>query len=319
MDNKMKRIFFSILLLLFITGTLMASPIDAAEKAARQEAKVQRETARAERLATKEKAKLAHPKDATDDVEDENDSPTLDVPARRGRMLNLPVRSGVTFQVFWIPKEGATATVMLMPGGDGSVGRILNGQPTGHNFLVRSRELFADQGFNVALVGRPSDVSDLSLKYRTTSEHVGDLKIIMEALRREAPVPIWMVGTSRGTVSSTAAAITYGKQELAGIVLTSSLLNQKKAGNIPSQRLERIQIPVLVLHHAHDECEWCRPSEAVNIIHGLDNAPIKKLIMVGGGKNPRGNPCSGSHNHGYMGMEREAVDIIAIWIKKPIS
>ena len=181
MGNKMKRILFSILLLLFITGTLVASPIDAAEKASRQEAKAQREAARAERLATKEKekAKVARPKDATDDVEDENDSPTLDVLARPGQMLNLPVRSGVTFQVFWIPKEGATATVMLMPGGDGSVGRMVNGQPTGHNFLVRSRNLFSDQGFNVALVGRPSD---LSLKYRTTS--LSTLAISRSSLKR---------------------------------------------------------------------------------------------------------------------------------------
>ena len=325
-ENNMKTLFKKVVAtfvytlgLTFILPTYARDAAQDADRAARLEAKGEREAARAERLAAKENAKTSHPDGASDDSEDENNSETSVAANGLGRMLNVPLRSGATFQVFWIPKAGATATVMLMPGGDGSIGRVVNGQPTGHNFLVRSRELFAERGFNVALVGRPSDVQDLSLKYRTTSAHLDDLKTIIEAIKREAPVPVWMVGTSRGTVSSTAAAIAYGKEELAGIVLTSSLLSSKKSGYIPGQRLSRIQIPVLVVHHAHDECEWCRPSEAVNIIRGLDNAPIKKLIMADGGKNPRGNPCSGGHNHGYMGMEKEVVDIIATWIKKPIS
>lgn len=49
----------------------------------------------------------------------------------------------------------------------------------------------------------------------------------------------------------------------------------------------------------------------------LKNAPVKKLIMVDGGANPVGDPCEGLHWHGYIGMEKETVDIIADWIKHP--
>ena len=51
----------------------------------------------------------------------------------------------------------------------------------------------------------------------------------------------------------------------------------------------------------------------------LKNAPVKKEIMVSGGENPTGNVCEALHWHGYIGMEREAVDLIAEWIKKPIN
>jgi hypothetical protein len=49
------------------------------------------------------------------------------------------------------------------------------------------------------------------------------------------------------------------------------------------------------------------------------NAPIKKLMVVDGGANPSGDVCAGQHWHGFIGMEREAVDQIAGWIKAPAN
>jgi hypothetical protein len=36
------------------------------------------------------------------------------------------------------------------------MGKIIDGQPTSANFLVRSRNYFADNGLNVAVMGLPS-------------------------------------------------------------------------------------------------------------------------------------------------------------------
>ena len=236
----------------------------------------------------------------------------------QGQLLKVATaRPDVVVPVFWMPKDGAIATVMLMPGGGGGFGRIVDGQPTSGNFLVRSREYFAAQGFNVAVVGRASDQEDLDYGYRISDEHMSDLKKVVEALKRESTAPVWMIGTSRGTVSTTAAAVAFGNEQLAGIVLTSSVTNQKKQGAVPSQKLGNIRIPVLVMHHASDACPVCRPYEARNIIGGLNNSPFKKLIMETGGGNPTGNPCAGQHYHGFIGMEKEAVDSIATWIKNP--
>jgi len=49
------------------------------------------------------------------------------------------------------------------------------------------------------------------------------------------------------------------------------------------------------------------------------NVPIKMLMLVGGGANPIGDVCTGQHWHGFIGMERVAVDQIAGWIKAPAN
>lgn len=234
------------------------------------------------------------------------------------RLIKVPTREAVV-PVFWMPRDGATATVMLMPGGNGGFGHIVDGQPNGGNFLVRSREYFADQGFNVAVVGRPSDLEDLDYSYRISDEHIGDLKKAVEAIKQLAPQPVWIVGTSRGTVSTAAAAVAFGNEQLAGIVLTSSVVNVRKPGAVPSQDIGKIRIPVLVFHHEKDSCVHCRPDEVRWIMRGLKNAPIKKQIMVNGGANPTGDACAGQHWHGFIGMEKESVDIISNWIKSPTN
>jgi hypothetical protein len=54
------------------------------------------------------------------------------------------------------------------------------------------------------------------------------------------------------------------------------------------------------------------------ILKGLTNAPVKKLMLVDGGAHPSGDACAGQHWHGFVGMEREAIQQIADWIKNPI-
>ena len=49
------------------------------------------------------------------------------------------------------------------------------------------------------------------------------------------------------------------------------------------------------------------------------NALIKMLMLVDGGANPSGDVCAGQHWHGFIGMEREAVDQITGWIKAPAN
>lgn len=95
------------------------------------------------------------------------------------------------------------------------------------------------------------------------------------------------------------------------------MTSNKRTGAVPEQKLEAIRIPVLVLHHEKDACSVTFPRGARWIIDGLKNAPVKKQVMVNGGANPTGDPCESLHWHGFIGMEKQAVDIIANWIKNP--
>ena len=233
------------------------------------------------------------------------------------RLLRLETRPGVTVPVYYMQRPGATATLILLPGGAGGFGALVDGQPSGLNFLVRSREYFAAAGFNVAVMSRASDKSDLTTAERLSEDHLQDIKQLVDYLKADSGLPVWLVGTSRGTVSATAAAVKFGNADLAGIVLSSSIVRFKIAGALPRQDLAAIRIPVLVLHHAQDACSACQPFEVPAIISGLKNAPFRQLLLVNGGGNPSGDPCEALHFHGYIGMENEAVGLITDWIKQP--
>lgn len=232
------------------------------------------------------------------------------------RLIKIDTRPGVTVSFWYMPRPGATATVVLLPGGSGGIG-FKHGVPTSQNFLVRSRDLFAGHDVNVAIVGRPSDKKDLDNIFRADPRHVEDLRDVVRYLKKESKAPVWLVGTSRGTISATAAAIAFGADELAGVVLTSSITSYRIATAVPQQALDRVRIPVLVMHHEKDACPVCAPYEAKYIMQGLKNAPVKKLVVVSGGGDPRGDPCEALHWHGYIGMESQAVDTIMAWIKNP--
>jgi hypothetical protein len=107
--------------------------------------------------------------------------------------------------------------------------------------------------------------------------------------------------------------------QIAGGVVSSSVVAYKKAGALPKQDLKQIKVPVLVYHHEKDACDICRPNEVPSILSGLKNSPVKKLMMVSGGSNPTGSPCEGNHWHGFIGMEQQAVSEISAWIKNPTN
>lgn len=235
-----------------------------------------------------------------------------------GVMFKVPTREGVRTTVFWEAVPSAKATVLLFPGGGGGFGRVEEGRATSQNFLVRAEPFFVAQGFSVAIFGRPSDVEALDYTDRISPAHMADVRKVLAFVKGQADVPVWLVGTSRGTVSATAAAIEL-QNDIAGVVLTSSVVSFKKPGAVPRQDLAEIRVPVLVLHHARDACHLCQPFEVPAILRGLRNAPVRKEIMVSGGENPTGDVCEALHWHGFIGMEREAVDLIGNWIRNPVN
>ena len=233
-----------------------------------------------------------------------------------GTLFRVPTRPDVKTTLFWEPVEGAKATVFMFPGGGGGFGKIEDGKPTSNNFLVRSVPYFTANGFNVAIFGRPSDSEDLDYADRISDTHMVDVRKVLDFVKAKSTAPVWIVGTSRGTISATATAI-HEQGDIAGLVLTSSVGSYKKPGAVPKQDLAAIKVPVLVFHHSKDACIHCRPDEVPAAFKGFRNAPVKKLIFVDGGANPTGDVCAGQHWHGFIGMEKEAVDTLSGWIGSP--
>jgi hypothetical protein len=233
-----------------------------------------------------------------------------------GERITITTRSGMSTDVFWHPTPNALATVFILPGGDGGFGVVQNGLPSSRNFLVRTAPYWInDEGFNYMVFGNPSDRPALDYPDRVTTDHLTDLKETLAWLKTKTTTPIWIVGTSRGTVSAALALINIKDSQIAGGVFSSSITSLSKVGALPGQDLARISVPVLVVHHEADACNVTRPQEVPLIFNALRNSPARKLLMMSGGSGASGNPCRALHTHGYVGIEQNTVHSIATWIR----
>ncbi|MDI6747682.1 MAG: CocE/NonD family hydrolase [Rhodocyclaceae bacterium] len=233
-------------------------------------------------------------------------------------VVDIPTRPGVTQRMLVLPAPDPKAAVILFAGGHGGLqisphGALKWGE---NNFLVRTRQLFADQGLLVIVVDTPSDrQSEPFLSgFRQVPEHVEDIKAVIAWVRGQAPVPVWLVGTSRGTQSAAYVATQLAGQEGPdGMVLTATILTDKKSRPVPTMPLDKLRIPVLVVHHEQDGCSHCSFNGIPALMDKLGNAPRKQLLSFTGGEN-RGDPCAAMAYHGFNGLERDVVAQIAAWI-----
>jgi pimeloyl-ACP methyl ester carboxylesterase len=232
--------------------------------------------------------------------------------------VTLQTRDGVTQSFLLdIPAVQPAAVAVLFPGGYGSIrlrmeeGQIKLGEG---NFLVRSRKLFAEGGLATAVVDTPSDQAiGMADWFRLGDKHAADVAAVVAALKKRFPdAPVFLVGTSRGTLSAAAAGRVLA-DGVAGVVLTSTMFVAAHSGQgLSGFDFTTIRAPVLFVHHADDSCNVTPYRNAKAL------AAKFPLITVHGGDAPRSDPCEAFSAHGYLGRERETVEAMVNWmLKKP--
>lgn len=231
---------------------------------------------------------------------------------------DIETRPGVTQRVLLIRPDKPVASVILFAGGQGALNISSDGGLGGGrgNFLVRSRQMFARHQLMVAVIDAPSDRMPQGLgRFRVTAEHARDIAGVIAALRKEAHLPVWLIGTSRGTTSAASATIALKTDGPDGIVLTSSIVSAHDWGSVNSMKLAEIGVPALVVHHRNDQCRHCLIGDVTPLMDGLRNSPKTELVAFDGGGPVKGDPCEPWHYHGFVGIEPEVVARIAGWIK----
>lgn len=222
----------------------------------------------------------------------------------------LPTRPGVTERFVLITPEHPIASLILFSGGDGQLRISDDGdiRASKNNFLVRTRDQWVAQGFQVALVDMPSDGVE-----RDSYRYAQDIRYVAEFLKKKSNIPLWLVGTSRGTTSAASVSVKFASDTLLnGVVLTSSIFEGE--GSVTALDLSRIKVPVLVVHHRDDGCH-VTPYELTSTLLGhLSSAPAKELITIEGGSDS-GKPCEAMAHHGYNGVESVVVQKVSDWIK----
>lgn len=242
-------------------------------------------------------------------------------------LVAVPVRPGTTMTYLGLlGREKPATAVVLLPGGKGVLGLGPGGAIATDlrlNFLIRSRGLFARQGFYVAALDAPSDLEDgMDGAYRLSLQHAKEIGEVIAYLKGRLGVPVWVVGTSSSTLSAVNAAGCLpagGGPQPDGIVLTSSMLTLTPfcGTSVYDASLSAIRAPVLVVFHRDDACA-CTPGAAAagaRLLAALPATSAKEHRIFTGGARPISGPCAARAPHGFFGIEEQVVKSIADWIK----
>jgi hypothetical protein len=211
----------------------------------------------------------------------------------------------------WDDGHQPAAVAVLFTGGAGVVGLLKNGIPRpGANFLVRSRRLFLAQGIATAVVDAPSDLGLLTDTIRMSARHARDVAAVVTDVKQRFPESrVYLVGTSRGTVSAAYAGAALGTT-VAGVVLSSTIFTASKGGSGLSRfDYASIKSPLLVVHHVDDTCVVTPYGPAKEL------GQTYPLISVSGGDAARSDPCEAFSAHGYLGVEAPTVAAIGRWMR----
>jgi hypothetical protein len=232
--------------------------------------------------------------------------------------VNVDTRPGVTQGFLLIEPRHYEASVILFVGDVGNLGLGPDGVAPFNqgNFLMRTRDLFAAQALRVAIIDAPSDRPDL-FDFRDTPEHAQDVAGVIAYLRHTSRTPVWLVGTSRGTVSvAYVASVLHGPAGPDGVVFTSSLLlpGGGDPSSVFSADLGAITVPALVVHNQLDACFVTLFADVHLLVDALVNAQDLQLVPVTGGGPPSGDPCGAFHYHGYIGIEAKVAKIVGDYI-----
>lgn len=234
------------------------------------------------------------------------------------KVVDIPTRPGVMQRLLVMAPASPTAAVILFAGGHGGLQMAADGSfGWGRgNFLIRSRQLFVDQGLLTVVLDAPSDrqSSPYLAGFRQGPEHAADVQAVIAWLRQQVALPVWLVGTSRGTQSVAAVATRLSRADGPdGLVLTATILTDPTAPSVPAMALDQLSIPVLVAHHELDACSHCAFGQMPGLMQKLEALPRRQLLSFRDGIS-RGDPCEAMAHHGFNGIEREVVGQIAAWM-----
>ena len=241
--------------------------------------------------------------------------------ARRDTISGAEADVTVQFMVHR-PSGQPKALVVLFAGGNGNTG--ITGDPAtgqvfsaGMNFLVRSAELFARNGYVALTVDRPSNgpPNPAYNQYRVSAAHAHDIAAVVSRVNA-SNLDVFLAGTSRGTLSVVAQYM-LGVGSMLSSPVTSDAGTALHIGvpGTPNLQPGFVRVPVQVLYHGQDGCFVTTPSNALTlhtqfVLAGVDS----RLEMLVGGFDlsgaPGNDPCDAVTFHGFLGIENSAVRAI---------
>jgi hypothetical protein len=193
-------------------------------------------------------------------------------------VVDLPTLPGVTQRILYVRPDNATATIVMLPGGDGRLGIMPDGTMTtlvaSCNPVARNLDAFAARGLAVALVDQASDGG---------LRRYADVREVVRYVRSRANAPSWVMGGSASTSAALNFAVDLPPDEPMGLIIFSPV-------EPDLSRAALIERPALVVYHTGD---FLAVPYADPLFNALSSVPAKERVALSGGTD--GGPCNGYH------------------------
>ena len=165
-----------------------------------------------------------------------------------------------------------------------------------------------------ATIDVPSDRREDGLvDFRHTDHHRLDVAAVIKWLRRQTTAPIWLIGTSRGTISLSHVS---GLLPIDGVIYSASVteFSDHRPATALDGDLSKISVPVLLVHHRGDNCHVTPAWGVSALADRLTNSPKIDRMFYTGGSPPVGHECGATSQHGFIGLEQDVVNGMVGWM-----
>jgi pimeloyl-ACP methyl ester carboxylesterase len=230
------------------------------------------------------------------------------------RVFDLPLAGGDHQRVLFAAPPRPLATIVMLPGGVGDVGVERDGDVRhDDNFVVRTRALWVAKGYAVLI---PDTIDRANLRGLRSSPQYADLvEELIGFAHSRVQGPVFLLGTSQGSIAATNGAAHAAPGALAGVVLTESVSRMGGSHEtVFSAQPQDVRVPVLIVANRDDRCDVAPPQDASKIAAAMTHARDARVLMVTGGVQRSRKACGSLSPHGYYGIESSVIDAISDWM-----
>lgn len=213
--------------------------------------------------------------------------------------------------------DDARATLVFVPGGDGSVG-MKPTWPEDAPYLTRyhfnqtlkrlSNKSATSGAFHVVVYDHPAKFTDLrNLTDRASSDHMVRIESVIRYYTDLLKKPVWLMGHSNGGYSVgefQRYMAKNGKSDLVRGLIFS-------AGRDESRFSSDVNTPMLFLISEHDGCDKTTPTGNQRVFEGVrgDNKAPTEFAWIKSAQTEAKNPCF-SGIHMYFGAGEEVSRVL---------
>jgi hypothetical protein len=232
------------------------------------------------------------------------------------RIIDVPLTGGERQRVLYAAPAQPKATIVMLPGGAGKVGLRRDGEIRhGDNFVIRTRALWIQRGYAVLI---PDTVDRANLRGLRSSPGYAALVLdLVRVAQQQAPGPVFLLGTSQGSIAAMNGAARAPPGAIAGVVLTESVSQMGGSGEtVFSAAPQDVRVPALIVANKDDRCNVAPPEDAPRIAAAMTHSASVRVLSVAGGVQQSRKTCGSLTPHGYFGIESEVISQIDNWMQR---